>query len=229
MAGATVAIVLAAGAGQRLGAGQPKAFVALGSRTILEIAAANAEACGEIVSLVVTVPTGTEEQARRILGSLTKPVAVVAGGVSRQESVRLALGSVPADTESVAVHDAARCLASPGLFSKVILAANLADGAIPILPVLDTVKRIMGGIAAATVPREDLALAQTPQVFRADSLRDVHVRAAEEGLSFTDDAAMFERAGLRVATVVGEETNFKITTPADVLRATAVLGGDVDG
>jgi 2-C-methyl-D-erythritol 4-phosphate cytidylyltransferase len=91
------------------------------------------------------------------------------------------------------------------------------------------VKRITGGIAAATVPREDLALAQTPQVFRADSLRDVHVRAAEEGLSFTDDAAMFERAGLRVATVVGEETNFKITTPADVLRATAVLGGDVDG
>jgi len=139
------------------------------------------------------------------------------------------LAVVPADTESVAVHDAARCLASPALFSRVIRAADFADGAIPILPVSDTVKRIEDGMVAATVPREDLALAQTPQVFRADSLRDVHIRGAAEGLSFTDDAAMFEWAGLRVATVVGEQTNFKITSRADVLRAAAALGGGFDG
>jgi len=229
MARATVAIVLAAGAGERLGAGEPKAFVTLGSRTILEIAAANADACDQIASLVVAVPAGTEGQARRMLSALSKPVAVVAGGASRQESVRLALAVVPADTESVAVHDAARCLASPALFSRVIRAADLADGAIPILPVSDTVKRIEDGMVAATVPREDLALAQTPQVFRADSLRDVHIRGAAEGLSFTDDAAMFEWAGLRVATVVGEQTNFKITSRADVLRAAAALGGGFDG
>jgi len=229
MAGTTVAVVLAAGAGERLAAAEPKAFIAIGSRRILEIAAANAEACEQIVSLVVTVPPGTEEQARGMLGSLSKSVMVVAGGASRQESVRLALAAVPGDAESVAVHDAARCLASSTLFSRVISAATGADGAIPVVPVSDTVKRVVDGIVAATVPRQDLALAQTPQVFRADSLRDVHARAAAEGLSFTDDAAMFEWAGLRVVTVAGEETNFKITTPADVLRAEAVLGGDVDG
>lgn len=231
MAGATVAVVLAAGSGKRLAADEPKAFIAVDSRTILEIAAGNAEACDQIESLVVTVPPGTEGQARSLLASLSKPLVVAAGGVSRQGSVRLALAVIPADTELVAVHDAARCLASPALFSLAISACKQsgADGAIPIVPVSDTVKRVAGGVVAATVPREDLALAQTPQVFRADSLRDVHVRASAEGLSFTDDAAMFEWAGLRVVTVAGEETNFKITTPADLLRAEAVLGGDVDG
>ena len=230
MAGVTVAILLAAGAGERMATGEPKAFVAIGSRSILEIAALNVAGCYRVAALVVAVPEGMEERARRLLDTLiSKPVSVVTGGTSRQESVRLALAAVPADADSVAVHDAARCLASPELLSRVISAAAGADGAIPVVGVSDTVKRVEAGAVAATVPREDLALAQTPQVFRVDALRDVHERAAAEGLSFTDDAAMFEWAGLRVVTVAGEETNFKITTQADVARAAVALGGDVDG
>lgn len=229
MAGIT-AVVLAAGTGERMAAGEPKAFVAIGSHSILEVVASNAAACELVAALVVAVPAGTEERARRLLAALvSKPVTVVAGGASRQESVRLALDVVPSDADTVAVHDAARCLASPGLFSRVISAAAGADGAIPVVRVTDTVKRVEGGTVVATVPREDLALAQTPQVFKVALLREMHDRAVAEGLSFTDDAAMFEWAGLRVVAVAGEETNFKITTPADVCRAAAILGGDEDG
>ena len=223
MSGA-VALVLAAGSGDRLGAGTPKGFVAVGGRSILSRAAAAAAACPEVGSLVVTVPAGWEDRARAELPS-SKPATVIAGGASRHESVRLALAAAPDHAEAVLCHDAARCLAPAGLFSSVLAALADADGVVPVVPVPDTVKRVRDGRVVATEPRADLALAQTPQAFRPAALRDAHRRAAAEGLEFTDDAAALEWAGYTVRTVPGEPESFKITTPEDLARAELVLAG----
>lgn len=213
-----IAVVLAAGSGNRLGLPTPKAFVTVGGRSILAMAAHAAAACPDIAGLVVTVPGGWEDRARAELpGSM--PCEVVVGGASRHQSVGLALGAVPPDVAAVLCHDAARCLASPELFSSVLAALEEADGAVPVVPVPDTVKRLRDGLVVGTEPRSELGLAQTPQAFRASALRDAHRRAAPEGLEFTDDAAALEWAGYTVRAVPGEPQNFKITTREDLARA----------
>ncbi len=213
-----VAVVLAAGSGDRLRMGAPKAFVAVGGRSMVALAAAAAAACPDVDSLVVTVPPGWEDRGREELPP-TKPATVIAGGESRHASVRAALGAVPDDADAVLCHDAARCFASPALFSAALAALADADGAVPVVPVPDTVKRLRDGIVVATEPRQDLGLAQTPQAFRAGALRDAHARAAAEGLEFTDDAAALEWSGYRVRAIPGEPGNFKITSLEDLARA----------
>lgn len=225
-----VAIVLAAGLGERMGAGTPKAFVDLGASTILEVAVARASACPSVDALIVTVPSGFEEQARRLLAGVSRPVTVVTGGATRQASVWLGLKALPEEADRVAVHDAARCLASSELFTAVMSALSNADGVVPVVQVRDTVKRLHDGVVTGTLPdREELVLAQTPQAFDVAVIREAHESAARSGLDFPDDAAVLEWAGKRVVAVPGEETNFKITTRADLARAAAVLGGGVVG
>jgi 2-C-methyl-D-erythritol 4-phosphate cytidylyltransferase len=215
----TVAIVLGAGAGARLGATVPKAFVPLGDTTMLTLSATAAAACPEVDSLVIVVPPGWERRAEALIRS-PKPCAIVAGGPSRQDSVRLALRSIPGDADAMLCHDAARPFASPELFSAVLAALEDADGVVPVVPVPDTVKRIREWMVVGTEPRHELWLAQTPQAFRAEPLRLAHA-TPEEGA--TDDAALLERARYRVRAVPGEPDNFKITTPEDLVRAEAVL------
>ncbi len=223
-----VAIVLAAGTGERLGPSVPKAFVGLGGRPILARSVGAAMGSGAIDAVVVAAPAGSEDLAHAILEPFGTH-AVVTGGTTRQASVRAALGMVPDGTRIVVCHDAARPLASPGLFSAVVAAleARGADGAIPVLPVVDTVKRVRDGMVVATEPRWGLALAQTPQAFLASALRDAHARAAEARIEVTDDAASLEWAGYRVVTVEGEPSNFKITTAEDLARAERVVGEPV--
>jgi 2-C-methyl-D-erythritol 4-phosphate cytidylyltransferase len=217
------AIVLAAGSGTRIGSARPKALIEVGGEPIVALAAAAAAAsCAGRV--IVTAPPGLEEAVRSHVGP---DAAVIAGGPSRQGSVRAALAVVPDGVDVVVVHDAARPFASPSLFDAVIRAVRAdrrIDGAIPVIPVPDTVKRVHDGVVVATERREDLALAQTPQAFRSAALRDAHARAAETDRSFTDDAAVLEWAGYRVHTVAGEPENFKITDPIDLVRAEAFLG-----
>jgi len=217
-------VVLAAGSGDRLGQAMPKAFVHAGGRSILALAAEAAAACPAVVLLVVTVPAGWEERARAELPA-SKPATVVAGGRSRHQSVRLALAVVPADTQAVLVHDAARCLASSQLFERVLvaLADTGAEGVVPVIVVPDTVKRIRDGRVVATESRDELGLAQTPQGFRAAALRAAHRRAEAEGVEFTDDAAALEWAGFTVRAIAGELDNVKVTTAEDLARAQAVL------
>ncbi|MEP7060417.1 MAG: 2-C-methyl-D-erythritol 4-phosphate cytidylyltransferase, partial [Actinomycetota bacterium] len=158
-----VGIVLAAGAGQRLGMGEPKALLTLGDVPLLVWAARSALACPNVGSLVVTAPLGFEGEARSALADLGPHITVIPGGDSRQASVRTALLQVPQDAEFVVIHDAARPFASPELFSRVLEAVQgEAAGALPILPVTDTVKQVAGGWVTATVPRSELGLAQTP-------------------------------------------------------------------
>jgi 2-C-methyl-D-erythritol 4-phosphate cytidylyltransferase len=219
-------IVLAAGAGRRVGADEPKAFLPIGGRPILAVAAGAAAASGAVDQLIVTTPAGFEDRARSCLGGLAIPCTVVQGGASRQASVRAALDLLDEGIELVVVHDAARPFAPPDLFASVLAAlADDADGAIPVLAVADTVKRIADGLVVATVPRDELALAQTPQAFRRGPLQDAHDRAARVALEVTDDAQAVEEAGFRVRTVPGDPMNVKITTMLDLARADARMGG----
>lgn len=221
------AIVLAAGAGRRLGGNGPKAFLTIGGRSILSVAAGSAAACSSVDMLVVAVPGGLEGRAADLLADLTTPFRVIEGSASRQSSVRAALAAVPADVEVVAVHDAARPFAPPQLFDSVIEAvASGADAAIPVIPVADTVKRLRDGVVLATEPRDDLGLAQTPQAFRAAVLRDAHASAATDTREFSDDAALIEWLGIEVRAIPGDPTNFKITTIMDLARAEARMRGD---
>jgi len=218
MTPAAVAIVLAGGSGERLGERVPKAFVGVGGRPMLVHAALAALACPAIRSVVVAAPEGFEDLALAMLEGVGTH-AVVTGGATRQGSVRAALEAVPPDTGVIVCHDAARPFARPELFVAVLDALEEADGAVPVLPISDTVKRVRHGLVLGTEPREELALAQTPQAFVASALREAHRRATEGGVDLTDDAALLEWAGFRVRAVAGDPDNFKITTPDDLARA----------
>lgn len=231
MAARAVALLLAAGAGERVGGERPKGFLEIGGRPMVAVAVVAAAACPEVALLIVTTPPGLEDRAADIVASVDKPVRVLAGGVSRQASVRLALAALPPlqSDDVVVIHDAARPFATAALFSAVVSAVRGAEpgvaGAIPVVPVTDTLKRVVGGDVVGTESREDLRAAQTPQAFRLEALRDAHERAQSEGREFTDDAGVVGWAGGRIVVVPGDPRNFKITTPDDLLRADALLWG----
>ena len=218
-------IVVAAGSGTRLGAGAPKAFVGLAGRTILSHALERVFATAEPAQVVVVVPAGYEGEAEadiaRVAGERHDLARVVTGGATRQESVAQGLAALWGDIEIVLVHDAARALVSPATIDRVIEAVRSTGHAIiPAVPVVDTIKRVDGTVITAAVDRSELAAAQTPQGFRRDVLLTAY---AAVGQDFTDDAALMQAAGHTVLTVAGEALGFKITTPADLERAAAVL------
>jgi 2-C-methyl-D-erythritol 4-phosphate cytidylyltransferase len=220
--GRAAAIVLAAGVGRRLDADEPKAFLPIGGRPLVVISSAAAAASSVIGSIVAAVPAGLEDRTRELLVGIDLPVTVVPGGDSRQSSVALALEAVSEALDVVVTHDAARPFAPPDLFSAVVDAIDEnVDGAIPVVPIADTVKRVATGMIVGTESREGLALAQTPQAFRLEALREAHRRAEEASVSFTDDAGVMEWAGYHVAAVEGEPRNFKVTTLMDLARARA--------
>jgi 2-C-methyl-D-erythritol 4-phosphate cytidylyltransferase len=198
----TCTIVVAAGGGSRFGAA--KQFVRVGGATVVERAIGlAAEATDDVV---VVLPPGTTW--RPVL-----PVVAVDGGATRSESVRGGLAAVGGEVGIVLVHDAARPLATRALFAAVIDAVRAgADGAIPVLPITDTVKRVDGDVVVETVPRADLVVVQTPQAFRADVLRAAHAPGAVD----TDDAALVEAAGGKVVAVPGDPRNVKLTVAFDL-------------
>lgn len=203
------AIVVAGGGGTRFGGA--KQFARLAGASVLDRSVVTARSACD--GVVVVLPAGAE---------WPNPggVATVPGGATRSESVRAGLAAVPADTDVVVVHDAARPLASAGLFQRVVAAVRAgADGAVPGCPIADTVKRVEGDRVVATVPRDDLVAVQTPQAFRAGVLRDAHTGAPEG----TDDAALVEAAGGTVVVVEGESRNVKLTVAGDLAVAEALL------
>jgi len=213
-------VVVAAGSGTRLGAGGPKAFVGIDRHSILRHALDGAFSAA-VAQVVIVAPSGREGDARTealaAAGDRADLVTVVTGGATRQESVAAGLAALWGDVEVVLVHDAARALTPPEVFSRVIAAIDAgADGAIPVLPVIDTIKRVTGGEIVAAVDRSELAAAQTPQGFRRDVLDAAYAGATDD---FTDDAAVVAAAGHAVSAVPGHPLAFKITTPADLDRA----------
>jgi len=213
----TVAIVPAAGSGERLGAGTAKAFVSLGGRTLLEMAVDGLLASGVIERVVVAAPPQRVAEAVELLG---ERAAVVAGGSERLDSVRLALAAV-GDPEFVLVHDAARPLTPADQIRRVVAALSEGQRAvIPVLSVIDTIKAVdANGVVLGTPERSGLRAVQTPQGFETALLR----RAYDRATAATDDAALVENLGVPVHTVAGDALAFKITTPLDLLLAEAVV------
>jgi 2-C-methyl-D-erythritol 4-phosphate cytidylyltransferase len=215
----TVAVVPAAGSGERLAAGAPKAFVNLGGRPMLEHALEGLRNSGVVDSVVVAVPPKRTDQAKLVFGG---DAVIVAGGADRTESVRLALAAV-GDAEFVLVHDAARALTPPALIARVVAALKSGHPAVvPALPVSDTIKTVdANGVVLGTPERSGLRAVQTPQGFQTELLRRAYERAAAGG--FTDDASVVEATGTPVQVVAGDPLAFKITTPNDLLLAEALL------
>ncbi len=215
----TVAVVPAAGAGERLAAGAPKAFVHLGGRPMLEHALTGLRDSGVVDTVVVAVPPNRTDEAKLVFGG---DAVIVAGGQDRTESVRLALAAV-GDAEFVLVHDAARALTPPSLIQRVVHALQSGHPAvIPGLPVTDTIKAVdANGVVLGTPERAGLRAVQTPQGFQTELLRRAYDRAASGG--FTDDASVVEMTGTPVLVVDGDPLAFKITTPNDLLLAEALL------
>jgi 2-C-methyl-D-erythritol 4-phosphate cytidylyltransferase len=219
-----VAVVVAAGSGTRLGRG-PKALLTIGGRSLVAVAVERALSSPSITGVVVVAPPGFEARVREALAPIAGSSVVVTGGETRQLSVSAGLKAVDVDADVVVVHDAARPFASANLFTAVVDAVVAgADAAVPVLPLVDTVKHVRDGSIVGTEPRDGLALAQTPQACRLQLLRDALAKAEESGLDLTDDAGLLEWAGATVRTVPGEPENFKITTAVDLARADAILG-----
>ncbi len=219
-------IVVAAGRGTRFGGGTPKQLLRIGGRTLVDRAVAALASRPPVSGVVVVLPEdllggAAAEETRRLPGVL----AVVRGGETRAESVRLGLGAA-GDCRFVLVHDAARPLVPADVVDAVI-GATLAHGAaVPVIPVPDTVKEDDGsGFCARTVDRSLLRLAQTPQGSRADWLVEALERADHLGLEPTDEAQALEGAGRRVAMVPGDPGNAKITSPGDLAAARLREGG----
>jgi 2-C-methyl-D-erythritol 4-phosphate cytidylyltransferase len=224
----TAAVLLAAGAGTRLGGTEAKALVSLGDRPMVQHSLEAIVASGVIDRMVLVVPWEDVERTRRLVAGLSelgRAEDVVVGGDTRQASVRCGLAAIADGVEVVVCHDAARPFASADLFARVVEAVRSggAEAAVPVVPSPDTVKRIAEGLVVETIPRGQIAFAQTPQAFRADVLRRAHEEALRTGLTATDDAMVVEAIGSRVVVVEGEVGNFKITTPEDLRRAEALL------
>lgn len=211
------ALLVAAGHGSRFGAAHPKQYATLAGRSVLRHAA---EALAPHVSRLQ--PVGDAPSLARALAGIDH-LPPVPGGPTRQDSVRLGLEAlVPHDPDIVLVHDAARPIIPPGTVEALLAALGTADGAIPACPVADTLKRSAAdGSIAATVPREGLYRAQTPQAFHFPLLLQLHRMGI--GVRVTDDASLLEAAGRTVRLVPGSEDNVKITYPEDLERVARTL------
>lgn len=220
-----VAVLPAAGSGERLGAGVPKAFVELGGVPMLVRAVDGLLASGAVDHVVVVVPADQVQGAAVLLPG--RPVSVVAGGADRTASVAAGLRATGPDTAAVLVHDAARPLTPPPVVRRVVEAVRAgAPAVVPVLPVTDTVKQVdADGTVVSTVDRSALRAVQTPQGFLAADLRRAYAGAPDPR---TDDAGLVEALGDPVTTVAGDPLAFKITTAWDLRIAELLLAGTVE-
>jgi 2-C-methyl-D-erythritol 4-phosphate cytidylyltransferase / 2-C-methyl-D-erythritol 2,4-cyclodiphosphate synthase len=222
----TIALLVAAGSSERMGAPIPKPYLQLGEETVLRRTVKAFMTHPGIDGVRVVISRSHHPYYRNIIQGLTVFPPVM-GGDCRQSSVRLGLESLAHRApERVLVHDIARPMVSHELISRVLDALDEHPGVIPALPVTDTLKRVMDGTVSETVEREGLFHAQTPQGFHFAPLLDAHQRFAHHSL--TDDAAIFEAAKLPVMLVEGDTTNQKLTTKADMERMEMMLSLSMD-
>jgi len=210
------AIIAAGGIGRRVGAAVPKQLLKIGDRTLLERSVAAFRTHPAITDVIVALPPSLMAEPPAGLAG----ARLVEGGTRRQDSVANAFDVLPESTDVILVHDAARPFVAPDVITRTIEGALAHGAAIAAVPVSDTVKRVETArrLIVETVPRETVFLAQTPQAFRRDVLRDA-VAAGRAGVEATDEAMLAERAGHPVHVVDGDPTNVKITSAADVSAA----------
>jgi 2-C-methyl-D-erythritol 4-phosphate cytidylyltransferase len=216
------ALLLAAGRGERLALDVPKAFVLLAGRPLLAHSLEALLACDAIERVVPVVPSAWCSGLAARLGPLARHAKLappVAGGATRQDSLAAGLSALPRDFALVAVHDAARPFVRAEAIARVIAAARAHGAALLAAKVSDTIKRVRGGVVVETPPRDECHAAQTPQVFRADWLREGLDKAVAEGRAATDCSQLVEALGVRVHVVAGDPDNRKITDAADLAWA----------
>lgn len=221
--GHVTAVVLAAGSGRRVGSDLPKQYLDLNGKPMIFRCLDVFEACAQIDSVVVALPAG-DDSRRPDLSGFTKIVSLVAGGDSRQASLGNALAHLPEETDTVLVHDAARPLVDQPLIESLLAAVDGSDGAIPAIPLEDTVKRVSDDrVVTEEVDRAGIWRVQTPQAFGRTVLEDALAKAVESGLESTDCSQMVTSAGYRVSVVEGDPLNFKVTRAADLWLAEQIL------
>jgi 2-C-methyl-D-erythritol 4-phosphate cytidylyltransferase len=224
-------VIVAAGRGDRLGGGLPKAFVRVKGVELVVRTLRRCASVGVFDRAVVAVP-GDHVEVFRALVAAHEPwpfaVRAVAGGADRQASVLCCLDAIAAEDGVVVVHDAARPFASAGVFAGCVDRARACGAAVAAVRVPDTLKRGAGARIVGTVDRRALWMVQTPQAFQLSVLRAAHRRALETGYRGTDDAGLVEWAGGRVDLVPGESGNIKITEPGDLLHAERLLEGEAE-
>jgi 2-C-methyl-D-erythritol 4-phosphate cytidylyltransferase/2-C-methyl-D-erythritol 2,4-cyclodiphosphate synthase len=211
MSDRTIALIVAAGSGSRIGGDTPKQFLRVAGRPILAHAVDALVRHPAIDSVIVVIGPGQEEQARQALGD--RPFVI--GGATRRESVANGLAAISGDR--VLIHDAARPFCPPDVVDRLLASLDTMPGAVPVLPVADTLAQT-GEYLGPVVPRETLARVQTPQAFRLDIIRAAHA-AWDSAREATDDAQMVREAGYDVATVEGSPLLEKLTYPADIAAA----------
>jgi 2-C-methyl-D-erythritol 4-phosphate cytidylyltransferase len=212
-----VAIIPAAGQGVRMGS-HKKQFLKLNGTPILLLTVRKFIACPEISEVFVATPKEDVDETRKMFEDdrLPKPVTVVEGGNRRQDSVENCLCAINPGTAFVAVHDAVRPFISPKQISAVIQAAHETGASILGILSVDTVKKVERNRILGTVPRENIVLAQTPQVFAYDLLKKAYDKAREDDYIGTDEASLVEHLGAEITVVQGTTNNIKITQPADL-------------
>ena len=219
-------LIPAAGTGRRMGSDRNKLLLEVRSRAIISWTLLAAEASRQISWIGIISQPADWHDLKAIIADLqlSKPVELIKGGSTRQQSVYNGLQARPADATHVLIHDGARCLVTPELLDRCALAIHHCSGLIAAVPVKDTIK-VVGedGIIQQTPDRRQLWAAQTPQGFNVQLLKYCHSEGVRQGWEVTDDAALFEKCGYQVQIVEGEETNLKVTTPQDLAIAEYIL------
>jgi 2-C-methyl-D-erythritol 4-phosphate cytidylyltransferase len=219
-------LIPAAGMGRRMGSERNKLLLTLRSQPLITWTLIAVEASHHISWIGIISQPADWTNLKEILAglSLTKPIQLIQGGTSRQESVYNGLQALPPDAKQVLIHDGARCLATPDLIDRCAEAIQHCPGLIAAVPVKDTIKVVdQKGLIQHTPERRQLWAAQTPQAFDVEILKQCHEEGRRQGWEVTDDAALFEKCGLPVQIVEGEETNLKLTTPIDLAIAEFIL------
>jgi 2-C-methyl-D-erythritol 4-phosphate cytidylyltransferase len=223
----TIAIVPAAGTGERMGIDRKKPYLLLNRRPLLYYTITALDSIASIAQIIVAVAPGDERFCQQqVLEKFhfNKSIQIIPGGSSRQESVRRLLERVPEDTQLVLIHDGARPLITPELLDQAIAETMVWKATVLEVPVKDTIKSANDTLQIEkTISRERLWAIQTPQTFERSVIREAHQRASQEGFIGTDDAALVERLGVQVKIVMGSYDNIKITTPEDLLIGEALL------
>lgn len=225
-----LAIIPAAGTGVRMGCDTPKQFLSLEGVSIFIHTVRKFARSAVVDAIDLGVRPDDMERVRRDLAreSIAKPLTVMAGGATRQETVERALFAAPPDTEIVVVHDAVRPFIELELIARVVEVARRDGAAILGVPSIDTVKQVERQLILGTIPRERIVLAQTPQAFRYAMLRDAFSNARQEGFMGTDESSLVERLGVNVTVIMGSDRNIKITKPSDLPLARLYLAQEAD-
>lgn len=220
-----IAIIPAAGMGTRMGHETPKQFLSLNGVPIFILTLRKFDQAAGVSEVVVGVRNEEASHVERALSAerFSKPVGIYEGGATRQETVARALARIPSSTEVVLVHDAVRPFVTGEMINRAAETARRGGAAIYAIPSVDTIKQLELETITATLPRERIALAQTPQAFQYTLLREAFDRAAQDGFQGTDESSLVERLGVKVKVLMGTDRNIKITKPSDLPLARLFL------